>query len=233
MAKGEMFLSGKVQKKKFSNEPIPAADYDLKILGDTAEIRTAEVTKERPNPVPYVSFALEAMGSAKEEGQRNRRVYHSLFLNMTPRKDGSLSPQMADQVKGLADALGDQLKASIITVNGVKCISAKEVKQWIENHTGEVVRGHVKIQRGTSEYPDPKNVIAEFFEKDDASEESEEEESEDEETEETDEAEEDSDDDSDDEDEDEADEEDEDEDTDDEDDLKKAAKKPAKKKAKK
>ena len=244
MAKGsKTFSLSNTDKKKRSFEPFPAGDYDLKILANTVEIKTPAVTKERPNPIPYVNVAFEAIGTA-QDGGKNRRVYHMFFCSLKPGKDGIVSPATVDQLKGFADALGDQPDMKIIEVGDTECVSQLAVKKFIEEHDGEVVRAHVAIQKGSKDYPDPKNVIKEFIETDESSgsddEEDEPEEDEESDAEETDEDESDDegDEDSDDEDEDEGDEED-DDDEDEEDDLAKATKKKApaksakKKKAKK
>lgn len=241
MAKGEMFLSGKMEKKKYDNKPIPAADYDLKLVGSKAEIRRAQPKKENPTPQAYVTVPFQALGTAADGG-KDRFVFHRFFLSMAKRKDGSIGPQMADQLVGLAEALGVELKAGFVQDNGVQCVSAKDVLNWLKSMDGEVVRGHVRIQRATDDYP-ASNVIAEFFEKEGGSDTSSDEEEAEEEDEETDETEEDEEGDEDeadeDEDADESDEDDEEDDDEDEDELDaaagkkgKAKGKPAKKKGK-
>ena len=218
MAKGERtFDSSKTEKKKFNFAPFAAGDYDLKLRGDKAEIKKKATD---PNAFPYVSVAFEALGTA-EDGGKNRLTWHMFFLRMKPGKDGSVMPQRADQLKGLADALATPIKADIIQVHGEDCVSAKQVVEWLKSNDGTVVRGHVKVQAGSKDYPEPKNVISEFFEAAEGSGPNDEEEEDLDDEEDTDEEE-------------DLDEEDEDEDADDEsdedeDDLDKAAKKGAKK----
>jgi len=164
MAKGEKtFNSSQVEKKKRTYEPFPPGEYDLKVLGDTVEIRKAEPSKKNPTPVSYVSCGFEALGTGVDGG-KNKRVYHNFFCKMEPGKDGIVTPECADQIKGFADALGAALKASIVEESGIEVISQLAVKKFIEAHDGDVVRAHVGIQKGTKDYPDPKNVIKEFIE---------------------------------------------------------------------
>ena len=164
MAKGESsFNTGEVTKKKYNFNPFKAGDYELKLLAETVENRKAEVTKKRPNPMPYISLAFEALGTG-EDGGKNKRVYHMLFCSLKPDKNGVQMPVRADQIKGLADALNSHPNLPSITVNGIECVSPLAVKKWLEKHDGEVVKAHVKVQKGTDEYPNPKNAIDEFFE---------------------------------------------------------------------
>lgn len=246
MAKGsKTFSLSNTEKKKRSFEPFPAGDYDLKLLGNTIEVKTPQVTKERTNPIPYVNVAFEALGTGVDGG-KNKRVYHMFFLSLKPGKDGIVSPATVDGLKGFADAIGDQPDMKIVEVGDVEAISALAVKKFLAEHDGEVVRAHVTIQRGTKDFPNDKNVIKEFIESDANSgsddEESDEEDTDEEDTEETDEDESDEEGDEEDTDEEDSDEDEGDEDEDEEDDLaaaankKKAAKpsaKPAKKKVKK
>lgn len=186
MAKGESKFDMKaIDKKKRTFQPIPAADYDLKLLGDTVEIKKADPSEKNPKPISYVNVAFEALKSAKEGG-RNQRVYHRLFLSLKPGKDGMISPQLADGLKGLGDALGSLPSLDTVTVEATdgetEMVSPLAVKKWLMGKDGEVVRGHVKIKAGSKGYADS-NVIAEFFEADgeESDEEGEDEESEDEE----------------------------------------------------
>lgn len=224
MATGEKsFAFGSVDKKKRTFEPFPAGDYDLKVLGDTVEIRTPEPSKENPNPVSYVACGFEALGSASEEGGKNRRVYHNFFCKLAPGKDGIVTPTCVDQLKGFADAINDQPEIAIIQQAGQDVLSQLAIKKFLQSHDGDVVRAHVGIQKGTAKYPDPKNNIKEFLESEgsEKDEESDDEEDEDEDTDE----------DEDDDDEEDSDSDDDsDDDEDDSDDLKAAAKKKAAKK---
>jgi hypothetical protein len=217
MAKGSKTISlGSTDKKKRSFEPFPAGDYDLKILGDTVEIKTPNPSKRNENPVSYVSLGFEALGTAAEDGGKNRRLYHSFWCKTAPGKDGIASFQCVDQLKGFADAIGDQPELKVIEQAGQEVISQLDVKKFLQSHDGDVVRAHVAIQKGSKDYPDPKNVVKEFMESEESADEDEDED-EDEKDEETDDDEDGDDDESD----------------DDDDELEKAVKKPLKKKGKK
>jgi len=241
MAKGEStFNLGKVDKKKRTFEPFPAGDRDLKLLGDTIEIKKPDLSKKpdpkKDPPVSYVSVAFEALGTAQEEGGKNRRAYHSFYTRLKPGKDGIITPQCVDQIKGLADGFGDasNIDLKVVEENGQQVLSVLSIKKYLESHDGDVVRARVGIQKGTKDYPNPRNRIEEFFdaeegsEREDEEDESEEDEDESDESEDTDEG------DEDEGDEDESDDEDEDEDEDEEEPApkKKSVKKPLKKKSK-
>jgi hypothetical protein len=180
MAKGETtFSTGKVEKKRYAFTPIKAGDYELKILGDSAEVRTAEPSKKNPNPMPRVNFAVEALGSG-EDGGSNRKVFHTLWCSLKADKNGVVGPARADQLKGLADALGKDANIAIKTIKGQECLDPIALKKWLEKQDGEVVKGHVRIQKGTAEYPQDRNVISEFFEPEESEKEDEDEAEEDE-----------------------------------------------------
>ena len=164
MSKGsKTFDLGNVDKKKRSFIPFAAGDYDLKILADTVQVKTPEPSKENPNPVSYVSMGFEALGTG-EDGGKNRRVYHSFFCKLKPGKDGIITPQCVDQLKGFADALGDQPELKVIEQAGEEVISQLAIKKFIESHDGDVVRAHVAIQKGNKRFPDDRNVVKEFIE---------------------------------------------------------------------
>jgi len=248
MAKGEStFNLGKMDKKKRSFEPFKAGDYDLKLIGDTIEIRKPDPSKKpdpkRDPPVSYVTCGFEALGSASEEGGKNRRVYHSFYTRLKPGKDGIITPQCVDQIKGLADGFGDASKVDlkVTSENEQEVFSVISIKKYLESHDGDVVRARVGVQKGTKDYPNPRNRIEEFFEADEEreDEEDESEEDEDEGEESDDEGDEDEGDDEEDSDEDEDEDESEDDEEDDDEEepapkpKKKLVKKPLKKKSKK
>jgi hypothetical protein len=234
MAKGEMsFSTGSVDKKKRTFEPFPAGDRELKIIGDSVEIKKPQPSAKNPKPVSYVNFRAVALGTGVDGG-KDRSVFHMLFTRMEPGKDGIITPHCVDQLKGLCDALGDDGTFPIIEENGQKVVSPLAIKKYLQKHNGDTLMAHVAIQKGSKDYPNPKNVIKEFLaegEGEASSEDEDESESEDE-SEETDDAEE-SDEEGESEDEGDEDEADDDEPEEDEDELEKAAKAKKAKKLKK
>lgn len=228
MAKGESkFTFGDKQKKSFSFEPFSARDCDLKLVGDSIEVRKSQ----RTNPsFSRVACAFVALGTAKEEGGKDRRVFHDFYLRLKPDKNGVQTPLRSDQLKGFADATGQQPAFDEVKQNNENILSPQQVVAWLKSLDGEVVRGHVRIKAGTAEFPEARNVISEFYDAEESSED--EDENDEDESEESDEETDDGDDDEESEDEDES--EDDDDDDSDEDELAAAlAKKKAKKKLKK
>ncbi len=169
MATGERgFSTADVEKTKRNFDPIPAGDYDLKLLADKAEIRTADAkinpkTKKMSEPVPRVSLRFEVLNSAKEEGGKNALLFHDLGTKMDPDAGGVIGPTQADQLKGLTDALGADGEFPFANYKGKKIIDPRSIVSYLKSHNGEVVRAHVKVQAGTKEYPEPKNKLTEFF----------------------------------------------------------------------
>jgi hypothetical protein len=192
MAKGEQsFKAGGDKAKKRTFDPFEAGDRDLKVMAETVEIKKADPSKKNPKPVSYINCAFEALGTALEEGGKNRRVYHRFFTKMEPGKDGIVTPETVDQINGLLRALGREVDLPIVEEAGQKVVSPLAIKKFLQSIDGEVVKARVGIQKGTAEYPDPKNVIKEFYEQgegeDDEADDSEEDEEKNEESEDEDE----------------------------------------------
>lgn len=175
MAAGEKSFSTQDAKKtRRVFEPIPAGEYDFKLLGKQAEIRVAEPKKndktgKMSEPVPRISLRFEALETAVDGG-RNKLLFHDLYTSMVPGKDGTVAPQGADQLKGLADALGvdADIPFTMYKPKGagapVKILDPRALLAWIKDHDGQVVRANIKIQAGTKDYPEAKNKLTEFFE---------------------------------------------------------------------
>lgn len=162
MAKGEKKFSTQGREaRKFSSKPFKAGDYDLKLLGDTAETRTSQSNPKNP---PYVNVAFQALGTA-EDGGRDRRVYHNFFVSLKPGKDGSIMVDRADQIVGLSKATGQELDFDTQTIKEVECVNPTQLVKWLKANDGLVVKGHVKIQKGDEDKGfGPKNVIDSFEE---------------------------------------------------------------------
>lgn len=176
MATGEKtFSTGSVEKTKRNFDPVPAGDYDMKLLKQV-EIRTAEPKKiekgkfkgQMSKPVPRVSLRFEILESG-QDGAKNKLYFHDLTCNMTPDSGGVIPPTGADQLKGLADALGVEAEVGFVmytpkgSTDKVKIIDPRALKAWCEQQADQVVRGHLKVQAGTKDYPESKNKLTEFF----------------------------------------------------------------------
>lgn len=158
---------------KMNFDPFPAGDYDLTLLGGTIEIKG----KPEPGKLPYVNLAFEAAGTATTEGGKDKRVYHMLFVNLEPSpKTGTPIVDQANQLLGLAKALGAELEfgsdailrkdkenddGDMVKVN---ILDPRQVVEWLKQFDGAQVRAHVRVKKGTKDYPNDKNEIAYFIE---------------------------------------------------------------------
>lgn len=174
MAKGEkQFSTQGREARRFESKPFPEGDYQLKVLGETFEIRKPEPKTDKKTgklkpSLPYINGAYEVLGTG-QEGGKNRRVYGTLFLSQKPSdKDGSVMSDRADQLVGLARALGEELEGIIIIeVQGIDVIGPKGVLAWIKAHDGAVINAHVKISKERTDPDSGKTYSArneiEFF----------------------------------------------------------------------
>jgi hypothetical protein len=159
-------------------EPFNQGDYPLALVGQSVEI-----SKGQDSGVPYVKASFVARGTAMEEGQKDRRVFHSFLLSIDPSPKGNVAIESAEQMLGLARALGQELEFTgddIINVTGTnkngeeyetRVIDPRVAKEWLMTQDGIEVMGHVKIRRGqmnkqTNTKYDDKNEIAYFIESD-------------------------------------------------------------------
>lgn len=176
MAVGEKsFSTSSVEKTKRNFDPVKQGDWDLKLLKQV-DIRTAEPKKilKGPNkgqmskPLPRVSIRFEILESAVDGG-KNKLYFHDLYTSLVPDNGGVIAATGADQLKGLADALGSEADIPMVlytpkgTTEKVKCLDARALKAWVESNADAVVRAHLRIQAGTPDYPEAKNKLTEFF----------------------------------------------------------------------
>lgn len=179
MSTGEKsFSTSNTKKTKRNFDPAKAGDYDLKLLKNV-EIRVAEpkmyekgkLKGKMSKPVPRVSTRFEILDTS-EEGGRNKLYFHDFTCNMKPNEDGQVLPQGADQLKGFSDGIGVdaeipcmmyQPKGTSSPEDKVKILDPRALKKWLEEQADSVVRGHLKVQGGTTDYPEPKNKLTEFF----------------------------------------------------------------------
>lgn len=161
------FSMSSQEKKKRVFDPIKAGDYDLKLKGDVCEMRTSTNAEPgKPPPVPRISLRFEALNSAAEEGGKNALIFHDLYLKTEPGKDGIITFTTADQLKGLCDALGEQLDGiPTVKYKGISILDPRVVLKWVKAHDGEIVRAHIALQKGTTKYPGDKNRLTEFLDR--------------------------------------------------------------------
>lgn len=191
MATGEKKWSTKgKQAKKMSFEPFPAGTYGLKLRGGTVDIKRGA----KPESLPYVNAQMEALGTAQQEGGKNRVLFVRFFTSLKPSdKDGVVMPERSGQILEYAKALGEEASFNVVNVSAgelgsVPCLSAQEIKAWLQAHDGQTVQGKVKVRKGTKEYPNDQNELDYFVEAEPASEDEEDEEEPDEDEDEKDDA---------------------------------------------
>lgn len=132
--------STSVQAKGFKERtPLPAKTWEFIMKTTRAEIR-----KKDQYSAPYINFYMEAEGSAEEGSDKNRGVYHMLFLgsNMLDRTDG---------LKGLLLATGRELE-DLPLMEGTDAdqksfdyADPQEVLAWLKQLDGERIKAKTKI----------------------------------------------------------------------------------------
>jgi predicted RNase H-like HicB family nuclease len=168
--KGERKWSSQGKEtKKFEFTKVPAGDHEAKLDASGAAVAKAEVGKDGKAKFPYVKVRFEAMDTATTEGGKNGLLFHNLFCSLRPDKNGGLMPQRADQIVGLARALGEEYDGNVLEMKDekgdiVEVLDPNEMVQWLKDHDGALLNLHVKMQKGTPEWPDEKSVISYFIE---------------------------------------------------------------------
>ena len=166
MATGEKTFSTRGQQvSKPDFKPFPAGEYELKLLGDTWEQRVADGTGK----LPYLNGRVEVLGTAKEDGGKNRQVFHRFFLDLTPTKNGTPMTNMGAGIVAFAKAIPEEMSGITVLTKpkgeeGVPAdiLSPKSVLAWLKAHDGVVVKAYIKIEKST-DYGD-RNVIGYFVE---------------------------------------------------------------------
>lgn len=165
MAKGESNWTTKGKTaKRFSFTPVPAGDHEGKLDTSTASVAMAA----GEGKFPYIKIRIEILNSAEAEGQKNRLVFHNLFCSMKEAKNGDLMPERADQLLGLAKALGEDFEPPYIQMpdengNDVDVLDPKVVLQWLREQDGKLIKLTTKIDHKDKNY-DPKAVVKYFHE---------------------------------------------------------------------
>ncbi len=150
--------------KKFTYPIPPAQDWQAKLITDSASVGK----KNEPGKFPYVNLRLELLDSATEEGGKNCLLFHMLFTSQKTGKNGDIMTDRADQIVGLAHALGEEYAGSLITMkdengNDVDCIDPYKMVEWLKAHDGAIIGLHSKVQAANGAYP-AKGVVAHFIE---------------------------------------------------------------------
>ncbi len=170
-ATGETTWSSKGKTPvKFEFEPLPANNYEGRIVASKTELQGAQ----GPGNLPYINVAIEVLNSATKEGGKNRYVFQMFWLSLKKGKDGVSSPERASNIVGLARAYGEETPDfNIVTMEGnIKdkegnvtgtemhdLLEPRAVLQWLKDHDGQVFKFHSKIET----YKDKKKATVDYF----------------------------------------------------------------------
>lgn len=153
--------------KTVTFKPIPAGNYDLTLNAD-ATIAKAD----KPDAIPYINVSFTAGGTAESEGGKDKRVFHRFFIGLAPGKDGVINMDRENGLTALAQALNTQIEGmEVITreaenSNGeavtLEYLNPKQVVEWLKGFNGAVVKGRIKVEKGTGGYSD-KSVVQKFL----------------------------------------------------------------------
>lgn len=165
------YTSKGVTIERFTFEPLPTNDYQLRLVTEHLEVAKSKDT----GSVPYVNgLRLEALDTATTEGGKNRLIFARLFGGLTSGKKGKCAFEMPNGPVALARALGAELEVpadAIKTVpeyvngeptgNAVKYVDPKFIISWLKANEGMVVRAHVRKVKKADQ--DAKNELAYFI----------------------------------------------------------------------
>ena len=171
MAQGQKTFSssGHEVKRMATFQPLPPKEYEFKINAKDMEVKV----KEGPGNLPYINGPLEALGTGGDSG-KNRRVYHRLFLDLTPsKKDGISMVDRGAGIVALARAAGSELDDVTIlqkqkrlddgSLEDHDILNPKDVLRFLQSIDGTVISGKVKVVPADGNYG-PKNEIEYFIE---------------------------------------------------------------------
>jgi len=172
MAKGEMsFDASKRQVKKFVNTPLTPGEYDFKFRSGKAAITVADGVGK----VPYINGCqFELMDSASTEGGKNRLIYKSFFLRVSPDADGVAAVDRGDGLVAFSKAIGVNLKlgeGSIVKKAAkdkkgkdvtVLMLDPKKVVAWLKEQDGSKGSLRAKNRKDQND-PDVKWPDVDYF----------------------------------------------------------------------
>lgn len=184
MATGEKKWSTEGKSvKRISFEPIPPGEYRIKVKRSW-EVRKSE--SEKSSQLRYASGYFEVLGTAKEGG-KNRRQYHSFYVDLSPGTDGEVMPNRNAQLTEFGKAVDEKFVLDIIqqqkrlkdgTYKKVDTLNPKQLVEQLNNLDGTELSARLKVEKNLKGELD--NVI-DFFVEAEPSESEDEEESDEEE----------------------------------------------------
>lgn len=157
MSEGERNFSSRGRTThKYDNTPPPKGSYEGKLR--TADAKVDRSTNPKSAGLPYIgNWSIELLGTAIEDGGRNKRVFHSLFCSLEPGDDGKVLVDKADQAVALAMALGEELSMGTVEAKRndgkrVMILSPQELCAWLKQQDGRLVKLETKVRAAKGEY---------------------------------------------------------------------------------
>lgn len=168
MATGEKKWSTEGKSvKRISFEPIPPGEYRIKVKRSW-EVRKSE--SEKSSQLRYASGYFEVLGTAKEGG-KNRRQYHSFYVDLSPGSDGEVMPNRNAQLTEFGKAVDEKFVLDIIqqqkrlkdgTYKKVDTLNPKQLVEQLNNLDGTELSARLKVEKNLKGELD--NVIDFFVE---------------------------------------------------------------------
>ncbi len=161
MTVGTYSFAGKsvVAPQKF--EPIPRGIYAMVLKTAGAEIRK----KDEPGKAARINIRLSSSDQTDEQG-RPLSCFHEFHLGLKKGKDGSVMPERADGILGLAVALGEELpNIPLVEMKDVgggtfQQLSAIAIQKWLKGVDGQEVTVEVDIEPAKGQYAARNRVIS-------------------------------------------------------------------------
>jgi hypothetical protein len=167
-ATGERTFSTKGRTVKAKTFPLVPPGNHTGIVGSDASIGKAD----KPDAVPYVKVSFEVNNTAAQEGGKNQRVFHMLFLSLIPGADGDANTDRNGGVVEMAQALGTELEGIAVVEKVVQdadgndkkleYLDPKAVVEWVKSFAGVELGFRIKTEKGTGDYAD-KSKISKFL----------------------------------------------------------------------
>lgn len=150
MSKGESRYSSEGrQVVRFDNKPIPRGPYGLMLEKGGLEVKKSE--EKGPDAIPYINTHWRALKTAAKEGQKDRLVFHKIFLSLKPGSDGVIMPERGGGLTELCRAFGEEADFSFLTLtkedgSTEDYLDSEEVLAYLEGKVGEVLTAEVIIE---------------------------------------------------------------------------------------
>lgn len=171
MAKGEKVFNPNERKvTRFKFEPVENKDWEATLVSKKISIAKGQ---DPQKPVPYIKgVQLRLSGSAAQEGQKDRYIFHKFFLGSTPKKaGGTANIDMAGGFTEFCKALGRTPQGmrfedytspdGAVTLEG---LNATDVKKFLEENDGATLNLRTKTEPSFFNKTELESVVDYFIE---------------------------------------------------------------------